>query len=501
LEQIPEGYREPLILFYREHKSLKQVAQLLDLSEDAARTRVARGRKLLKDRVAAMVETTISRTGPGKAFTTAVVASITGMAIKGSGIATAGLTAAASTAGTTTAIKTVASGLIAKIITAAAVVVVGAGALVVYKQTGTPDQNPPAAEAENTQQQADNGGDAPQVRQAAQANPAIPLIEMARPAQATSAGESVSGTQDTEVREAVIVDSNERDNVTGVSGTIIDKATSKPIWGAEIFCRISGDIQHTVISDAIGRFELLGMAPGEGRGIYVIAKDPYVPASDSEYHGKRSTGRIQISVVDLDTGEGIYDAAFRVKNELEASFFSRKLAPDGTGTRMTTDEKGTAEFANMPVGKYIVSVEAPGYLTSQSEWIEVGDDASAPAIVCLERAGVARFEVSAEVRQLITAESAYICCEVKNCDTAESMPMVTSYGQYDGHMIMLVGENIPDYYQPIINLPEGRYRIDYRLFHDRRGYTSYMTQLPLVEGSATVELIKGRTTTITTSKN
>src|SRR5580704_1651881 len=43
LEKIPEIYREPLVLFYREHQSVEAVAQSLDLSEDAVKQRLSRG--------------------------------------------------------------------------------------------------------------------------------------------------------------------------------------------------------------------------------------------------------------------------------------------------------------------------------------------------------------------------------------------------------------------------------------------------------------------------
>jgi len=76
LEQIPETYREPLILFYREHQSVERVAQELELSEDAVKQRLSRGRKLLHEQVAAFVEGTLQRTSPGKAFTLAVLAAL-----------------------------------------------------------------------------------------------------------------------------------------------------------------------------------------------------------------------------------------------------------------------------------------------------------------------------------------------------------------------------------------------------------------------------------------
>src|SRR5215469_11772020 len=76
LEQIPESYREPLVLFYREQQSIENVARLLDLTEDAVKQRLSRGRKLLHQEVAALVESTLERSNPGKAFTLAVLATI-----------------------------------------------------------------------------------------------------------------------------------------------------------------------------------------------------------------------------------------------------------------------------------------------------------------------------------------------------------------------------------------------------------------------------------------
>ena len=73
LERIPETYREPLILFYRENQSVERVAVALELSEDAVKQRLSRGRKLLQDQVAAFVEGALQRTAPGPAFTTSVL--------------------------------------------------------------------------------------------------------------------------------------------------------------------------------------------------------------------------------------------------------------------------------------------------------------------------------------------------------------------------------------------------------------------------------------------
>ena len=135
IRRIPERYREPLVLYYRQQQSVEQVALSLDLSREAVRQRLQRGRNMIKEQLSSIVEETLSATGPKKAFTTAVIASIAGMAIKGTGAAAvAGIAAGMSKTGTTTGITTLMSGVTGKIITAAAVAVIGAGAVLTYKQ-------------------------------------------------------------------------------------------------------------------------------------------------------------------------------------------------------------------------------------------------------------------------------------------------------------------------------------------------------------------------------
>ncbi len=76
LQEIPETYREPIVLFYREQQSLKQVAAQLELSEEVTKQRLSRGRKLLKAEMSTLVEDILGKTTPKKAFTIAVVAAL-----------------------------------------------------------------------------------------------------------------------------------------------------------------------------------------------------------------------------------------------------------------------------------------------------------------------------------------------------------------------------------------------------------------------------------------
>jgi RNA polymerase sigma factor (sigma-70 family) len=101
LEKIPDVYREPLVLFYREHQSIETVAANLDLSEDAVKQRLSRGRKLLHEQVLSFVEGALERTNPGKMFTLGVLAALPAMTISAKAAALGATAAKGSTAAKT----------------------------------------------------------------------------------------------------------------------------------------------------------------------------------------------------------------------------------------------------------------------------------------------------------------------------------------------------------------------------------------------------------------
>jgi hypothetical protein len=76
LSTMPTSHREPLVLFYREQQSVARVAELLELSPDAVKQRLARGRRMLRAEVAALVERGLRQSAPGRAFTLGVLAAL-----------------------------------------------------------------------------------------------------------------------------------------------------------------------------------------------------------------------------------------------------------------------------------------------------------------------------------------------------------------------------------------------------------------------------------------
>jgi RNA polymerase sigma factor (sigma-70 family) len=124
VQQIPEMYREPLILFYREHQSIQTVARNLELTEDAVRQRLSRGRKMLNEQVLSFVECALEHTTPSKTFTAGVIVALPALTISSKA---ALLAETAHSAYATTANKIIAMTTFSKAVIVATLVLAGVG--------------------------------------------------------------------------------------------------------------------------------------------------------------------------------------------------------------------------------------------------------------------------------------------------------------------------------------------------------------------------------------
>lgn len=76
LETIPEIYREPLVLFYREGMSIAAVAKVLELNADTVKQRLSRGRDRLRNQLANKIEEMLIRSRPGRTLTKSIMVGI-----------------------------------------------------------------------------------------------------------------------------------------------------------------------------------------------------------------------------------------------------------------------------------------------------------------------------------------------------------------------------------------------------------------------------------------
>lgn len=98
---IPEPYRETLALYYREGHSVSTVAAQMELSEDAVKQRLARGRQMIKAEIESFVDESLQATRPGNRLTASIVAALPAAGSGFSPSAVAGKSAAASLGGAT----------------------------------------------------------------------------------------------------------------------------------------------------------------------------------------------------------------------------------------------------------------------------------------------------------------------------------------------------------------------------------------------------------------
>jgi RNA polymerase sigma factor (sigma-70 family) len=76
LERVPESYRDVLVLYYRDHRSVRDVAAALGLSEAAALQRLSRGRQYLADGVTDLVERSLRGAHPRRNLAALVLAAL-----------------------------------------------------------------------------------------------------------------------------------------------------------------------------------------------------------------------------------------------------------------------------------------------------------------------------------------------------------------------------------------------------------------------------------------
>ncbi|MGH9884049.1 MAG: sigma-70 family RNA polymerase sigma factor [bacterium] len=80
LGRVPETYRDVLVLYYREQRSVREVAAALGLSEAAALQRLARGRQYLADGVTDLVERSLRASGGARNLAAIVLAALPAVA-------------------------------------------------------------------------------------------------------------------------------------------------------------------------------------------------------------------------------------------------------------------------------------------------------------------------------------------------------------------------------------------------------------------------------------
>ncbi|HEY1686892.1 MAG TPA: RNA polymerase sigma factor [Tepidisphaeraceae bacterium] len=76
LSRIPQPYRETMVLYYRQGQSTAEVAAAMETTDAGVRQRLTRGRQMLREELAVLVERNLAHSAPGAEFSLAVVAAL-----------------------------------------------------------------------------------------------------------------------------------------------------------------------------------------------------------------------------------------------------------------------------------------------------------------------------------------------------------------------------------------------------------------------------------------
>jgi RNA polymerase sigma factor (sigma-70 family) len=160
LAKLPARYREPIVLFYYEQCSVKEVADALALREQAVMQRLSRGRRRLGETLATRIEIGLESRKSRAALAACVLALLPTRIVGAAPLATAAATTSTVTAATTAWWRSMLAGLASWWRIAAGVIAVSAAGLVLLAGVersnaiaarGEPQRdNPPAEPAAKT---------------------------------------------------------------------------------------------------------------------------------------------------------------------------------------------------------------------------------------------------------------------------------------------------------------------------------------------------------------
>jgi len=155
---------------------------------------------------------------------------------------------------------------------------------------------------------------------------------------------------------------------------------------------------------------------------------------------------------------------------------------------------GSALCQELPPRQYQADAWARRYLSSSSDYVAIRGNETQQVTVALQPAAMAAFELSESLRKRVDTDSMEILCHITDLATGAGVPWVLGAYQSDEHGIVmsLRGPNTEP--MSLLQLPQGRYRIDYKL--RPLGTVGSISQLPTLSGTATVELTIGQTSTL-----
>jgi hypothetical protein len=262
--------------------------------------------------------------------------------------------------------------------------------------------------------------------------------------------------------------------------------------------------------DADGNFKIINLRPGkyylalyEGNGPKALSK--IIELGDSEKVDNINLtvpqAKLRVAVVDAQDKKPVAGAFGVLYNkDLEIQFFG-KLKGHPQVNSVFTDANGLIEYEDLPQGNYILSSGKKGYLTNNTDF-KIDDGQSAEMQIALEKSAVVQFELAKDANGSITRPMVYMYFKVTDVKSGELFTVPTHIGLMKEMFVYFkMPQNNPAISKPdpYINLPTGKYLIDYEVFQDEMGH--YDGEYPVVEGQTEADVTAGQTARIVIGEN
>ncbi|MCF7975188.1 MAG: sigma-70 family RNA polymerase sigma factor [Phycisphaerae bacterium] len=380
LMRIPAEYREPMVMYYRQEKSTRDVAEALGLNESTVRTRLHRARHMLREEIAARLERTIERTGPDKAFTQAVMVAVGGVVAGMSASMNTAVAAHSSGTCAATSMKAVLSTVTAKVILSAAGIVITAGAVFFYQNRQQPEPSP-ASSIPGAVAPAEQTLTVSPVRTDPVSGVPGPLteivIETPDISPAVTPDEPAPVLRSTHAQEETEYVFEPR----GVlSGLVTDRATGLPVAGAQLVIYGLPSYNDHFVTDANG-FYHVDWVRGSGQYQVVVSSKDHVSKPDINDDYKISIAEDQQAVAHFQLERACF-AEFWVKDEQDNPIEGARVRVIDPASKRTKnpsqgrDSGATDEAGYTLIGGYPASEAACMAIVSRTESSEALDSSA-----------------------------------------------------------------------------------------------------------------------------
>lgn len=264
--------------------------------------------------------------------------------------------------------------------------------------------------------------------------------------------------------------------------------------------------------DANGNFEIKLSRPGKyylalykNGGVQTVTEVFDISGSQTieNMTFKKPDSSLKVIVVSAESKEPLDNALCVLANRQNAHYF-RTIAESGRPD-LITDTNGIMEYDNLPADIYDFTTMQKGYLLKKTKGIKIGVGDNVAIEAALDKSAVVDFALADELKEQTTEPLVFLLCKVTDLDSNQVYMFEGMPGEMQKQVVFF---KMPKEHQAIggatvdsaLDLPTGRYGIEYELFQGQSSWTEAFGKEPLLTGQAEVNAKAGEITQIIIEK-